>query len=177
MKGIIVYKGKYGATRQYAEWAATALNLPVAEAGAREERLSGFDFLVIGTSVYMGKLLISQWLKKNLETLKTKKIYFFLVAGTPPHEREKLNSYILNGVPGEIRHQCEIYFLQGRLNTNRLSWKDRLMLRIGAALTKDPVAKKTMLTDFNYVKKENITGLVNSVKNFYTITKEAKHTA
>ena len=177
MKGIIVYKGKYGATRQYAEWAATALHLPVVEADAKEERLCGLDFVVIGTSVYMGKLLISQWLKKNLDTLKTKKIYFFLVAGTPPHEKEKLNSYILNGVPEEIRQHCEIYFLPGRLTRNRLSWKDKLMLRIGAGLTKDPVAKKTMLTDFNYVKKENITGLVNSVKNYYTITKEAKHIA
>ena len=177
MKGLIVYKGKYGATRQYAEWAATALHLPVKEADAKEERLRGLDFVVIGTSVYMGKLLISQWLKENLDTLKTKKIYLFLVAATPPHEREKLNSYILNGVPGEIRHLCEIYFLQGRLNRNRLSWKDRLMLRLGAALTKDPTAKKTMLTDFNYVKKENITSLVNSVKNYYTITKEAKHIA
>ena len=29
MKGIIIYKGKYGATAQYAQWLGEELNFPV----------------------------------------------------------------------------------------------------------------------------------------------------
>jgi len=37
---------------------------------------------------------------------------------------------------------------------------------MGARLTKDPVEKKTMLTDFDNVKKENILPIVETVRNF-----------
>jgi hypothetical protein len=58
-----------------------------------------------------------------------------------------------------------------------LSWKDRFMLKMGARLTKDPAAKKTMPTDYNQVKKENITGLVNAVTKFCAAKKETMQPA
>ena len=165
MKGIVVYKGKYGATQQYAQWLGEELNLPVAtSAGMQEERLEDYDFVVIGTSVYIGKLQISQWLKDNLSSLKSKKLFLFLVAGTPPDQKEKLLSYVRLGVPEEIRDQCEMHFLPGKLILKKLSWTDRFMLNMGARLSKDPTTKQAMLTDYNNVKKENIASLVKSVK-------------
>ncbi len=47
-----------------------------------------------------------------------------------------------------------------------LSRWDRFMLKMGAKLTKDPVEKETMLTDFDNVKKENILPLVEAVRQF-----------
>jgi menaquinone-dependent protoporphyrinogen IX oxidase len=165
MKGIIVYKGKYGATKTYAQWLGQALETPVAEADeVGENDLTETDFIVIGTSVYIGKLQISNWLHLNLATLKHKKIFFYLVAATPPEQREKLETYIRLGVPESMRNQCDFYFYPGKMIFNHLSWKDRLLLKIGARLTNDPEAKKGMLTDFDQVKKENITGLVNAIK-------------
>lgn len=44
MKGIIIYKGKYGATRQYANWLGSIFGLPVVEAGAETpEQLAEAD--------------------------------------------------------------------------------------------------------------------------------------
>ena len=42
-------------------------------------------------------------------------------------------------------------------------------LKMGARLTKDPVEKKKMLTDFDDVKKENTDPLVKAVRNFTNI--------
>ena len=177
MKGIIVYKGKYGATEQYAQWLGEELNLPVAASDKIDGNdLSNYDFLVIGSSVYIGKLQISKWLKANLASLKGKKIFFFQVAATPPHQKEKLETYIRSGVPEEIRNQCEFYFYAGKMIFNDLSWTDRFMLETGARLTKDPAEKKGMLTDFNNVKKENIAGLASEVKNFCSINKQSLQT-
>ncbi len=165
MKGIIVYKGRYGATQQYAQWLGEELNFPfMAAEDATKETLKDYDLVVIGTSVYIGKLQISHWLKENRAALIHKKLYLFQVAGTPPEQKEKLDPYIRNGVPEEIRNQCEIHFLPGRLNIQKLSWMDRFMLKMGAKMVKDPAAKKGMLTDYNHVAKEHLAPLINSVK-------------
>ena len=75
MKGIIIYKGKYGATQQYAEWAGKELNLPIATPeNADPGTLAGYDFVAIGTSVYIGKFVINRWLKQQADILKNKKL-------------------------------------------------------------------------------------------------------
>ncbi|WP_276502618.1 flavodoxin domain-containing protein [Terrimonas pollutisoli] len=167
MKGIVVYKGKYGATAQYANWLSEELNVPVCTAGDLSTKdLQPYDLVIIGTSVYIGKLQISQWLKDNLAVLKSKKLFLFLVAGTPPHEKEKLEAYIRSGVPAELMANCIIFFLPGRLTIKKLSWKDRFMLKMGARLTKDPAVKKGMLTDYDHVKRENIIVPVKEIKKY-----------
>ena len=61
MKGVIVYKGKYGATRQYAEWLGAELKLAVQQAeDLTKEKLSLFDYIIMGSSVYVGKLLMKK---------------------------------------------------------------------------------------------------------------------
>ena len=65
------------------------------------------------------------------------------------------------------------FYYPGKMAIRELSWTDRFMLKMGAKLTKDPAAKKTMLTDYNQVKQENISSLVNAVKNFRTAKKDS----
>jgi len=165
MKSIIIYKGKYGATKQYAEWLGEELNLPVLSAELAETgQLISADFYIIGSSVYIGKLQIGKWLKKNLTTLKNKKIIFFQVGGTPPGETEKRQAYNLSSIPGELIGQCDFYFLPGRLVKKKLLWFDKFMLKMGSRLTKDAKEKERMLTDYDDVKKENIRGIVTAVR-------------
>ncbi len=164
---MIIYKGRYGATRQYASWLSEELLVPVMQAGAENRKeLQDADFLIIGTSVYIGKLEVRKWLQKSIDMLKSKKIFFFLVTGTPPSEKEKLQAYILAGIPAEILPQCELFFLPGRLIKKSLSWKDRFMLTIGAKLTKDPTEKKNMLTEYDHVRKENLVEILNAARQF-----------
>ena len=173
MKGIIIYKGKYGATAQYAQWLGEELNFPVLSSeNSGKSDLQEFEFFIIGTSVYIGKLQMTSWLNNNLPFIRNKRIFLFLVAGTPSHQKEKLEGYIKSGVPEEIWQNCHPFYLQGKMNVADLSWKDRLLLKIGAWLTKDPRESKRMLTDYNSVQKENITPIVAAVKK-YSGVKEA----
>jgi len=67
MKGIIIYKGKYGATEQYANWLSAELDLPLVSADdISAEKLRIFDFVVLAGSVYIGKWMMRDWLKQNL---------------------------------------------------------------------------------------------------------------
>jgi len=174
MKGIIIYKGKYGATQQYAEWLGSELKLPVAMADRiRGDSLMPYDFLLIGTSVYIGKLQIERWLKKNRGFIGNKKIFFFQVAATPPEERVKRQVYNESGIPKELVGNCQFYFLPGRMIMKKLSWLDSILLKMGAKLTKDPTEKKTMVTDYDNVRKEHIADILLSVKKLLNQVKVA----
>lgn len=175
MKGIIIYKGKYGATRQYAEWLGQALNLQIAHPGNYiKEYIAGSDYVVIGSSVYIGKLQIRDWVKQNVPELRTKKIFLFVVCGTPPDQIEKLQPYVADSIPPEINSQCQVYFLPGRLVYQNLSWSDKFMLRMGAFLTKEKKTKKAMLTDYDDVKKENLDALIQDVRKFSAVAGKIK---
>ncbi|MEO7922943.1 MAG: flavodoxin domain-containing protein [Chitinophagaceae bacterium] len=165
MKGIIIYKGKYGATEQYAKWLSDELELPMASADKiNGNQLKRFDFFILGTSVYIGKLQLSSWLKKNFAHLEGKKIFFYQVAATPPEQTQKRESYNRSGIPSQLALKFTCYFLAGKCIGRDLSWKDRFLLKMGARLAKDPADKKNMLTDFDHVNKKNIAELLSDIK-------------
>jgi menaquinone-dependent protoporphyrinogen IX oxidase len=170
MKGLVIYKGKYGATKQYAMWIGHELQLPVASADRFPvSELPKYDYFILGSSVYMGKLEIRAWLKKYFGSLQNKKILFFQVSGSPPEQIEKRESYNKASLPPSILEKIQFYYLPGRMIVRNLSTWDKFMLKMGARLTKDPVEKKKMLTDFDDVKKENTDPLVKAVRNFTNI--------
>ena len=167
MKGLVIYKGRYGATKQYAMWIGQELQLPVASADRFPvDELPKYDYFILGSSVYIGKLEIKDWLKKNFNVLQNKKIFFFQVAGSPVEQIEKRQSYNKASLPPSILKKTQFYYLPGRMIMRNLSGWDRFMLKMGAKLTKDPVEKKAMLTDFDHVKKEKVIPIMEGVRTF-----------
>lgn len=165
MKGIIIYKGKYGATLQYADWLGDALGLPVFPAG--DETLSAFakaDYVIMGSSIYIGKLQLREWMLNNQALLLDKKLFFFLVCGTPLNEQAKLEQFIEKNAPPLIRQRCSFYFLPGRLVFKKLSWTDRLLLRMGAWLGKKK-GETIVMKDYDEVKEAHLQSLINTVRD------------
>lgn len=175
MKGIVIYKGRYGATKQYAAWIGQELGLPVASADRFPvNQLAFYDYFIIGSSVYIGQLEIKKWLKRNLKTLTGKKYFLFQVAASPVEDREKRQGYNTAGIPAPILNKAMTFFLPGRMIMRNLGWLDRFMLKMGARLTKDPVEKVRMVTDFNDVKKIHILPLLDAVKKYVKIDEPEK---
>lgn len=167
MNGIVIYKGKYGATRQYAEWIAADLDAQVTvPEKLKTAGLDVYDFVVIGGSVYVGKWQMASWVRKHADLLQNKKLFVFIVCATPPDQYEKLQEIARNNIPPALLKKCTVYYLQGRMILKNLSWTDRFFLKLGARLEKDPVKKKEMVTDFDAVKMENIDALVAEIKSF-----------
>lgn len=167
MRGIIIYKGKYGATEQYAKWIAEELAIPLYKESDNIDELPGVlensDFVIIGSSVYMGKLQMAKWIRRNTHKLSGKKIFLFVVCATAPDQTDKLNLIVKNNVPEILIGNTRPFFLHGRMIMSKLSFMDRFFLKMGASLEKDPIERKTMLTDFDAVKKENIAPVVNQL--------------
>ncbi len=167
MKGIIIYKSKYGATKQYADWLSELLHLPmVASDNINKDNLRQYDFIIAGSPVYIGKLLIRQWLRENVHVLQNKKVFLFVVCGTSPNEKDKLDKIVRENVPAEIKNKCEIFFFRGRVRRNTLSWSDSFLLRIGALMARNPNDKKHMRAGYDAVDKANLLPLLNAVSTF-----------
>jgi menaquinone-dependent protoporphyrinogen IX oxidase len=172
-KGLIIFESKYGATQQYAQWIAAELVLPITTpAEVSAQQLQYADFLVIGTPVYNGVFRIKNWLKKQVKAVSGKKLFFFVVNATAPAEQAKRDQFVLNSIPPEIREDCIVFFLPGRLIHSKLNFLDGVMLSLAAKLMKDPVKKKAIQADIDGVKKGYISALCNAVTEFRVIVKE-----
>ena len=115
------------------------------------------DFLVIGTPVYQGKMLIRDWLSQNRERLGATRLFVFVV-GTDLVEPSKRLAVIRENIPTGMLASCELYFLPGRLIVDRLSAADAGYLGIGS--------RDGEVQDGELVKKGNIEGLVGAVRLF-----------
>ena len=148
MNGIVLYRSRNGATRQYADWIGTALRLPVIDPERVDAQLlAACDFLLIGTSVYYGELTLRDWLKENVPRLVHKKLFFFIVCAPSP-DVSKHGQIIMDNVPGALlRPSTDIFFLPGR-------W-----------IPDNPASKEVSSQDIDAVKKENIAGLLEAVRS------------
>ena len=167
MEGLIIYISKYGSTRQYAYWLANELDIPaVASDQLTDEQLSTAEYLIIGTSVYYGKLRIKKWLKKNEEKISSKKLFLFIVNAAEPGEEKKRSKFVTDSVPDGIRPQCEVFFLPGRLIHKKLSVVDRVMVKIAERSMKDPIKRKAIESDIDEVKPKHLTDLKEAINAF-----------
>ncbi|MGZ3946220.1 MAG: flavodoxin domain-containing protein [Mucilaginibacter sp.] len=167
MKGLVIYKGKYGATAQYAAWLGEALYLQVVDSDHQNANsLAKYDYLIVGSPVYMGKLLIKDWLEENEWVLLNKKLFIFIVSSASPGEKARQETVLKNNLPETLAANATVFFLRGRVVINKLSWMDRLTVNIGAMMEKDPEKKALMRRGFDGVKRENINDLIKNALQF-----------
>lgn len=174
MSGAIICKSLYGATRQYSDWLATGLRLKVFESEDPSLALNDYDYLVIGTSVYFGKMLLKDWLAKNKRALTGKPVFLFVVCATPNSEPNKQHQIVEQNVPAGLVSKQNIYFLPGRVSREQLSWKHSLILWIGAHMEKDPRKKAAMSGDIDGVEPAQLAGILDGVKSFLTSSAPAQ---
>lgn len=162
--GIVLYESRYGAAKQYAEWIGETLGLPVKKCSELAPwELAAYDFVVAGSSIYMGKTLVRNWLNKSAEALMNKKLLLFIVGAAPVSQKTKTDKYFTDTVPAALIKANNCFYLQGKCSYSELSFTDKLFLKIGAWLAQRPEDRKAMLTDFNEVKRSNLFPLLNAL--------------
>jgi hypothetical protein len=167
MNGIVLFRGRYGATKQYADWIGLDLRLPVIDPEMMDERLlENCEFLLIGTSVYNGDLLLRSWLKENERLLRHKKLFFFIVCAPAPDE-SRHGQVIMDNIPGALlRPSTDVFFLPGRWVFGQLSPTDSRALKEKARKENDPTKKALLSQDSDAVKKEHAAKVVDAVRAF-----------
>lgn len=162
MKGAIFFSGQYGSTAQYAQWINEATDLPVYDIHQPHPDPSSFDFLVLGSSIIIGKLTIRQWLKRHLSSLCNRPLVLFSVAGAPPGP--EVDTWVANSLPQALQQKIQHIALRGKLDIKKVGWWKRLVLRVGALAAKNEQDKREMRQGFDFMDKDSIKPLIHLIE-------------
>jgi menaquinone-dependent protoporphyrinogen IX oxidase len=160
LNGAVIYYGKHGSTRQYAKWIAEDTQLPLIDLGKEKPDLDKFDYLVLGSAVYTGRLFLHKWLKKNWEMLREKPVLLFSVSGSPKDDPE-FQAMKENSLPEEIWDELTFCPLRGSLDPEQLSWFLRTMLKFAGRMQKDAEVRDRMINGFDFMDRDAILPIVS----------------
>ena len=139
MKGIVIYKSKYGASKKYAEWISEATGFPcVTTKEADINEVTKCDVIIIGGGIYASGIACVSYLKKNIGKLKGKKIIVF-TCGASPYDEKSVNEIIKRNMKDDLEG-IPVYYCRGSFDMKEMSFADRTlcgMLRKSLA-KKDP---------------------------------------
>ena len=166
MNGILIFAGKYGSTERYASWIGQTCKIPVTGLKHSPRDVSEYEYVVIGSAVYSGKLLMAKWMKRHAFQLADKKLFIFIVGGTPAEETNKIEKIIRDNVSQDIRLQAEMYYLDGDLDVGHLSVPDRFRLMIAGLFIRDRNQKERIRKGFDQVKFSRLCGIIRSICAF-----------
>jgi menaquinone-dependent protoporphyrinogen IX oxidase len=162
MHGIIIYKSKYGSTRQYAEWLQAETGFDLFDLAHCPRDLRGYDLVVLGSSVLAGRLALTGWIRKHWPALQDK-IVLLLIATimTDPKIQAKI---VPQSLPDAIASRLTAFYVGGRYQLQRMSTLDRTMIKMVAALARKPEIKAELLAERDWVKQENLQGLLGHIR-------------
>jgi len=158
MNGIIIYKSRYGSTRQYAEWVREATGFALYEVRQAPRDLRAYDTVVIGSSVFAGHVALAKWIVAHWPALQGKRVVLMLVNVTA--DPEEVAKFVPQSLPPEIASQLKVFPVGGRYQLERMSFLDRTMIKMVASLEKQPEKKQELLIERDWVKRENLRELL-----------------
>ena len=165
MKGIIIYKSKYGATRQYAKWLQESTGFDLFEVGKEPENLFGYDTIILGCSVVAGSLTLKNWINTNWRSIQDKTIALMVTSAAG--DIATCEKAVTGSLFADTLDKIHPFALPGRYIVEKLDFFDGLLVKIGSKLIKDPVVKKGMVTSVDNVQREHL----HEIEKFITMSK------
>lgn len=174
MSIIVIFKSKYGSTKQYAEWIAQELGCSSVDVNdITIGDLEKYDKIVYGGGLYAEVINGASFLTKNIDKLKDKKIAIFSTGITPLEYREYYDVMVLkknfkNGVHSNIK----IFNFTGKMLFEELSIVHKTALKALKKLMSDkenPTEMEKLLVelcdaDGDFTEKSQINELVEYIK-------------
>ena len=112
MNPIVIYKSKYGSTKQYAEWIADELNCLAVDAKK----------LKVGGGLYAEIIAGVTLITKNMDLLADKKIVIFTTGLTPIDCREYYDGLIIEkNFKGDTYSKIKMFNYPGKMILSELS--------------------------------------------------------
>ncbi len=175
MNSIVVYRTRYGSTKQYAHWICEELNCRVEDArDITIDELLDYDTIIYGGGLYAEVINGITLITKNIDRLKDKKIAVFSTGITPIDCRDYYDKLVIeknfkNGVPDCVK----LFNFTGKMIIDELSLVHRTALKtLKKIMTskKDPSEMEKLLVelcdaDGDFSERSQINGLIAYVNN------------
>ncbi len=131
METVVVYKTKYGSTKNYADWIGEKLRCRVADAKEITiDTLEKYDTIIYGGGLYAEIINGLTLITKNIDRLKNKKIAVYTTGITPLDCRDYYDKIVIeknfkNGLPKCIK----IFNFTGKMVIDELSTVHKTALK------------------------------------------------
>ena len=173
MKTIIVYNGKTGFTKKYADWIAEELKCSILSYEYFTKKvIEENDIIIFGSRVHAGKIEHLQKLKSQFVNKSNQKLIVFACGATPVFEKKAIDKIWINNLSeSEIKSIPHFYFQSG-LNYEKMGFLDRTIMKTVAKLMSKKQNKtneeagftQAVQRSYDISFKEFIFPLVNCVK-------------
>lgn len=132
MRTIVIYKTKYGSTKDYAMWIAEALGCEAVDAKTvKIDDIIGYDTIIYGGGLYSEVINGVTLITKNFEKLKDKKLIVYTTGITPIDCRGYYDTYVLEkNFKPYMLEKIKIFNFLGKMITEELSVPHRAALKM-----------------------------------------------
>jgi len=140
MKKIaVVYKSKYGKTKQYAGWIAEALNASLFEnKNVKLYQLNDYDVVIYGGGLYAGGISGAKFFTKN--SFKTLVVFTVGVADPSISNYTQILEKVFST---EQLSKIKVFHLRGGIDYSRLSFAHKAMMAVmKKIIEKKPLAER-----------------------------------
>ena len=171
MKIAVIYRSKYGATKQYAEWIAEELNADLFEYGTvKPSDFKDYDLIIYGGGLYAGGIS-----GVKLVTKKPNKSLIVFTTGITSAETINNSELINRNIPSDMQSNIKLFYLRGSLECKKLNTTHKIMISMLKKFMLDKKSQseltaddKAMLESYShkvdFCDKQNITPLIEYVK-------------
>ncbi len=130
MKTLIIYASKTGTTEKCAKQINTQLeDSKMVNILNQDEDINRYDLIIIGTPIRMGMIdkKIKKLLISNIETLKSKKVAYFICCGF----NENWKNYYEQNIPKDLLDSAIIYdTFGGEMNIQKQKGFDKFITKM-----------------------------------------------
>lgn len=131
MNAVVIYKSKYGSTKQYAKWIAEELDCPIFDAkNISKDDLVNYDTIIYGGGLYAEIINGVSLITKNFDKLKDKKIAVFSTGITPLDCRDYYDKMVIEkNFKPEMLGKIKVFNFMGKMILDELSLPHRTAIK------------------------------------------------
>lgn len=130
-KIAVIYRSKYGDTKQYAEWITLDLGADLFEMkDIKSQALDGYDTVLFGGGIYVGKINGFGFISRNFSALKSKKLAVFAVGLSDVKNKEELEYLLKTNFSEEMKNSITLFQLRSGLKLSQLKAFDRFVIKL-----------------------------------------------
>lgn len=174
MNPIVLYRSKYGSTKNYAQWIAEELSCKAQDAkGISIDTLKEYDTIIYGGGLYAEIISGVSLITKNIDQFKNKKLIVFTTGITPTDCRQYYDGMVLEkNFKGDIKDKIKVFNFPGKMLMSELSLVHKTALKsLKAIMSKkeNPSEMEKLLIDLcdidaDLSDRKLIAGLVEYAK-------------
>ena len=182
----VVYATKYGHTKQYAEWVKeeTGADIFVSTSFSPTRALE-YKAVVFAGGVYGDKIMIMDWLKKNLGQVNVNKMVIAAVSWYCNDSEEAKARLIEENYPEQFKNVVPLVVINSGIDKKKISVVDKAqLLAAQTSINKHEVRSSDDINALAIIKgyadstsKDNLKSLLDAVQNILTPPKKSAQRA